>query len=294
MCTEKKYVIISPVKDEEAYVEQTLHSVTAQSLKPILWVVVDDGSRDGTAEILHRYSSKHPYIWVVSHPMAGKRQLAFSEVRAFNWGCELIRSVEYDYIVKLDCDLSFEPDYFENLLRKFVYDKQLGIASGVYFERKRGGVWKEALMPPYHAAGASKVMRRACFEDIKGFVPAPGWDTVDEIRAMGHGWKTRHFRDLRMNHNKPEGSTMGAFNTSIMQGEAYYRSGGSKLFFILKALHRATSRPYLLSALGLLWGYLSAILVRKTLLVTESEARFYKALLLGRLTARRKSLGRQY
>jgi poly-beta-1,6-N-acetyl-D-glucosamine synthase len=294
MQPEKRYAIVSPVKDEERYVELTLRSVTAQTVRPIFWVIVDDGSKDGTPEIIQRYSSKHPYIRAVRNPKAGERQLAFAEVSAFNWGCELIRSLEYDFIVKLDCDLSFESDYFEKLLRRFDDDKQLGIASGVYFEQKKTGVWMEVLMPPYHAAGASKVMRRACFEDIRGFVPAPGWDTVDEIRAMGRGWNTLHFRDLRMNHHKPEGSTMGAVSTSMMQGEAYYRSGGSKLFFVLKALHRVTSRPYLLSAVGLLWGYLSAMLVRKTLLVTKSEARFYKSLLLGRLTARRKSLVRQY
>lgn len=285
-----RYVIISPVKDEERYVELTLRSVVGQTVKPVLWLIVDDGSKDRTPEIISKYVDGHSFIRLVRNPHAGDRKLAFGEVRAFNWGYELIGTVDYDFIVKLDCDLSFDEDYFEKLLERFRQDDRLGIASGIYLERNKNGVWREVAMPAYHAAGASKVMRRACFEDIGGFVPAPGWDTVDEIRALSRGWKTLHFRDLRMGHHKCEGASIGALNTSIMQGEAYYRSGGSKIFFVLKVLHRVTSKPYLTSALGLIWGYSMAMIGKKQLLVTDGEASYYRELLLRRLRARGRAL----
>jgi biofilm PGA synthesis N-glycosyltransferase PgaC len=285
-----RYVIVSPVKDEERYVEQTLRSVTDQNLKPILWLIVDDGSKDRTPELVRSYANSHPFIRLLSHPQSGERQLAFGEVRAFNWGLNFIGSVEYDFIVKLDCDLSFDADYFEQLMERFRQDESLGIASGIYLEQNTAGEWHEIVMPSYHAAGASKLMRRACFEDIGGFIPAPGWDTVDEIKAMVRGWTTTHFNELRMIHHKREGSSIGAVKTGIMHGEAYYRTGGSKIFFLLKVLHRISVRPYFVNAIALIWGYVRALVKRKQLLVTETEARYYKALLLGRLQERVKSL----
>ena len=290
LVSDNRYLIVSPVKDEERNVELTLRSVIGQTIKPILWVIVDDGSKDNTPEMVRRYALTHPFIRLLSHPHSGERKLAFGEVRAFNWGYDSLGSVDYDFIVKLDCDLSFDADYFEQLLRQFQQDEKLGIASGIYLEQNKTSDWKEIIMPPYHAAGASKVIRMECFKEIGGFIPAPGWDSLDEIQAMTRGWTTAHFKELRMRHHKREGSSMGAVNTSIMHGEAFYRTGGSKLFFGLKVFHRVFSKPYVLGAIALLWGYLQALIKRKPYLVTEAEARYYKGLLLGRLKVPAKSL----
>ena len=90
-------------------------------------------------------------------------------------------------------------------------------------------------MPHYHAAGASKAVRRECFENIGGFITQRGWDTVDEIRARSRGWETTHFADLKMKHWKPEGTGMGLLRTSCMHGEIYYRTGGSRPVLYLKS-----------------------------------------------------------
>jgi poly-beta-1,6-N-acetyl-D-glucosamine synthase len=285
-----RYVIVSPVKDEECHVELTLRSVIGQTLKPALWVIVDDGSKDGTPEIIGRYVDAHPFIRLVRNPDAGARKPGSAVIRAFNYGCRFLGDIQYDFIVKLDCDLSFEPGYFEKLTGRFIEDERLGIASGVYLERNGSGAWKEVAMPSYHAAGASKVLRRECFEDIGGFIAAAGWDTVDEIRAMTLGWKTGHFADLRMMHHKAEGSGIGSVRTSIMHGEIYYRTGGSKLFFPLKVLHRAGAKPFGIGALALLWGYLAAMGKRKAPLVNKEEALRYQALLRERLRFQVKTL----
>jgi hypothetical protein len=145
-------------------------------------------------------------------------------------------------------------------------------------------------MPSYHAAGACKVIRRKCFECIEGFSVARGWDTVDEIRAMARGWKTGHFSQLRMHHHKPEGAGIGRIRTSFMHGEIYYVTGGSGLFFVLKVLHRIGSRPYVLTAGALAWGYIWARLKRKGLLVSRDEAACYQTLLRERLVNQAKSL----
>jgi hypothetical protein len=160
----------------------------------------------------------------------------------------------------------------------------------VYLESGKGGVWRPVVMPSYHAAGACKVICRGCFEEIGGFVPAAGWDTVDEIRAISKGWKTGHFADLRMKHHKSEGSGIGTIRTSVMHGEIYYRTGGSGLFFLLKFLRRMGTKPYGVGALALLWGYLRALRERKELLVSQAEAACYRDLLSRRVQARTKAL----
>jgi glycosyltransferase involved in cell wall biosynthesis len=285
-----RYVIVSPVKDEERYVELTLRSVTAQSLKPTLWVIVDDGSSDGTAAIVRRYLAVHPFIRLVSNPGAGTRQTGSAVIRAFNFGYESLGPADYDLIVKLDCDLSFGSDYFEELIERFNGDPHLGIASGIYLEQAHTGEWKPVTMPAYHAAGACKMIRRQCFEEIGGFIVAPGWDTVDEIRAMTRGWKTMHFQDLHMKHHKREGSGIGVIKTSVMHGEIYYLTGGSRLFFLLKVFHRIRAKPHGAAALALLRGYCKPMCAGKKLLVTDAEARCYRSLLHGRLRGQARRL----
>jgi glycosyltransferase involved in cell wall biosynthesis len=283
MPTGRRYIIVSPVKDEERFVELTLRSVVCQTVKPVLWIVVDDASEDRTPEIVARYLETEPVLRMVRRERGGMRQTGSPVIRAFNHGCTLIGETGYDYIVKLDCDLSFPPDYFEKLLARFIEDDRLGIASGVYFEQAPGDAWKAVVMPAYHAAGACKVVRRTCFEQIGGFVTAPGWDTVDEIRAMSNGWKTGHFAELQMRHHKPEGSGIGVLRTSVMHGEIYYLTGGSLVFFALKVLRRMGSKPYGLGALVLMYGYLKSLWQRRARLVTPREALTYRSMLQRRL-----------
>jgi biofilm PGA synthesis N-glycosyltransferase PgaC len=284
-----RYIIVSPVKDEERFVEFTLRSVTGQTLQPVLWVIVDDGSMDRTTEIVSRYVDSHQFIRLVRNPHAGVRQTGSAVICAFKFGYESISDTDYDFIVKLDCDLSLGPDYFEVLLERFTQNSRLGIASGIYFEQDKTGEWKQVTMPAYHAAGACKVIRRECFEEIEGFMVAAGWDTVDEIRAMTRGWETKHFTELRMKHHKREGSGIGVIRTSVMHGEIFYLTGGSKIFFFFKVIHRIGTRPYVFGAVALLRGYFKAMWKRKTLLVTKTEARCYRSLLHGRLLEQAKN-----
>ena len=290
MPKEIRYVIITPVRDEKSYIEYTINSLISQSIRPLEWVIVDDGSADGTGQILDRYAQEFEWIKVVHRSKKGARRAGGRVIEAFYEGYDVLSDTRWDFIVKLDGDLSFEPGYFATLLGRFMHDEQLGIASGVYLEMNRAGLWKEVAMPAYHAAGACKVMRRKCFKEIDGFVVATGWDTVDEIRAMTRGWKTGHFRDLQMKHHKFEGSGVGKIRTSVMHGEIYFLTGGSIFFFLFKTFHRIGARPYVLNALALTWGYLRSVLNRKERLVTPGEALCYQALIHKRLWMRTKRL----
>lgn len=272
-----RYLVISPVKDEERYVELTLRSLTEQTLPPSAWIVVDDGSRDRTAHIVMQYAGAYPFIRLVEGRRGGARYTGSPVIRAFNTGLAHVRLADYDFVVKLDCDLRFEPDYFARLLGRFAADPRLGIASGVYLERNGvGAPWLPVGMPSYHAFGACKVVRRRCFEEIGGFVAAPGWDTVDEIKAWHRRWTTQHFPDLRVEHHKREGSAIGWARTSRMHGEIFYATGGGPLLMLLKTLRRVTAKPVGLNALALMTGYLGAALRRAPKLVTGAEAAGYR------------------
>jgi biofilm PGA synthesis N-glycosyltransferase PgaC len=296
MTPKQTYIIISPVKDEELFIEKTIESVRRQTIKPLQWVIVDDGSRDGTPAILARHASEVDWITVLRLETPAQRWSGGSEIRPFLAGLgteirpfyagyELVRDQKFDFIVKLDCDLAFGPDYFEQLLRRFSEDPKLGIASGAYWEKGKNG-WQRIRMPGYHAAGCSKMVRNACFRDIGAFVQSQGWDTVDQIRAQMSGWKTRHFEELKLHHLKAEGSSIGFLRTSVNSGEVYYMTGGGLFFFSLKFFHRLIlGRPVILGAFGMLFGLLKSRISGRSRLVNTSEANFYRALLNHRIIA---------
>lgn len=281
--TTNKYVIISPVKDEVRYIETTINAVLRQTKKPDQWIIVDDGSRDGTAMSIERYAAKVSRIQVLKIDRNTRRQPGSGVIQAFLAGYRLVRDADFDFIVKLDCDLDLPPDYFEHLMEKFSEDGKLGIASGVYLEAKRGR-WLPVEMPDYHAAGASKMVRASCFREIGGFVPVRGWDTIDEIKAQNLGWKTTHFKELQFYHLKNEGSGVGLLRTNLMLGETYYLTGGGKLFFLLKVLHRTLlGKPFFLGGLLMLGGYLRPWVSRRRMLVSDAESKFYRKLLNKRI-----------
>ncbi len=286
------YIVISPAKDEEAYIERTIASMARQTVRPSKWFLVDDGSLDRTPAIIAAAAERYDWIIPVktSRPALGRggrgRKLGSAEIRAFQAGYEIAKADKPDFLVKLDTDLDLPEDYFERLLERFREDEKLGIASGVYLELHEGK-WQCVKMPDYHAAGASKMIRRRCFEDIGGFPLFPGWDTADEIKAQARGWHTRHFDDIQFLHLRPEGSAKGRLKTHILHGEAYYAYNGGGMFLSLKFLHRLfLGSPPIVGAFLLLFGYLRSLMLQRPRLVNDWEAKRYRSLLRARMRER--------
>jgi poly-beta-1,6-N-acetyl-D-glucosamine synthase len=280
--TQKQYVIITPVKDEEKYIERTLSSVMSQSILPLRWIIVDDGSSDKTVEIINKITETVGWINLVKNGPRISRNTGVAEVVAFNSCLEMVWSMDFEFVVKLDGDVLLCHDYFERIMEKFDSDEYLGIASGAYLE-DHGKGWRPVILPLYHAAGASKIIRKKCFTSIGGFCESIGWDTVDEIKAQYLGWRTQHFPEIRFFHLKNEGSGMGNVKTSVMHGEIFYLTGGRLLFFLFKFVKRALfGRPLLISGIMMMNGYLKSMLTRKSLLVSKDEAKTYNQLLANR------------
>jgi biofilm PGA synthesis N-glycosyltransferase PgaC len=257
----RQYAIVSPVRDEERHIEKTIRSVIGQTVKPAQWVIVDDGSTDRTAAIVERYLPKHPWITLVRRENRGYRKLGGGVVDAFYDGYAQVRA-PWDFMVKLDGDLSFGPRYFEELLKRFARDSRLGIASGqpaVPFGNRL--VWERT--NPAHVRGPAKMYRKECFEQIGGLVPGLGWDVIDEVAAQMRGWTTRSFRELRILHHRPTSSSHGSWlRGKFREGRTTYITGYHPLFAVARGLRQLHERPYVLGGLALVAGYVASALRR--------------------------------
>lgn len=125
-----QYVLITPAHNEEAFIAKTIESVIAQTVRPLRWVIVNDASTDSTGEIVGNYARRHSFLRLVNVARPSGRHFG-NKVRAFNRGLEELEGLTFDFIGNLDADISFEPDYMENILRELEGDPTLGIAGGI-------------------------------------------------------------------------------------------------------------------------------------------------------------------
>lgn len=271
-----KYIIISPARDEEQLIEHTLKSVISQTIQPAEYVIVNDGSTDNTTSIVKRYSQIYPWIKIIDLPNRGYYKYGNGVIAAFNAGLESVTSIDYEFIVKLDCDLSFDEFYFENLLHEFAMDDKLGISSGqtYFFNAKNKLIWEDA--PLDHTVGPSKVYRRKCFDDINGLVVSLGWDHVDEVTARMKGWKTRSFPEYKILHHRIMGSRLGILKGNMRHGHADYITGYNVPYFLVKSFYRLFSRPFILGSAASFYGFFKNYFVGKKRIVSKEFRRYYR------------------
>ena len=256
-----RYVVITPVRDEEKHLPQTIEAMASQTIRPAFWVIVNDGSSDNTGDVADAAAAKHSWIRVVHRSNRGFRKAGGGVVEAFYDGYVLVQSESWNFLAKLDGDLSFEPGYFENCLARFEADTKLGVGGGRIYCRVNGVFVEDAPGdPPFHVRGATKIYRRATWEGIGGLLRAPGWDTLDEFKANMLGWKTYSFKELKVLQLKPTGGADGAWKNWFKNGRANYIVGYHPLFMLSKCAHRLFAKPYVIGAAGLFCGFISGYL----------------------------------
>lgn len=256
------YVIVSPVRNEEAYLERTIDSVINQTVTPARWVIVDDGSTDRTGAIAESYSGAVPWIEVVHRPDRGYRLPGGGVIEAFYDGYLRVEKRAWAYIVKLDGDVSFDRRYFETLATYFTAEKALGLAGGDVYNATPRGLEPER-QPRFHVRGAVKMYRRSCFEAIGGLARMPGWDTLDEVKANMLGFTTRSFADLYVVQHRPTGAAQGSWRNYVKNGRANWISGYHPLFLIVKCLKRSFAPPFFVASAGIAAGYCAGCLRRE-------------------------------
>jgi glycosyltransferase involved in cell wall biosynthesis len=251
-----RYAIISPVRDEAAYLPKTIKSIVNQTIQPMEWVIVNDGSTDHTAAVVDDAAARLPWLHAVHRANRGYRKSGGGVVEAFDAGYQALRSADWDFIVKLDGDLSFAPEYFERCFEYFSEDPKLGIGGGAIYNLVDGKLVLEAC-PRFHVRGATKIYRRDCWEALGGLLPAPGWDTLDEVKAQMKGWTTRTFSDLPLTHYRYTGSAEGLWRGLVKNGRASYICGYHPLFMAARCTARLIHRPFAIGSLALAYGYIS-------------------------------------
>jgi glycosyltransferase involved in cell wall biosynthesis len=244
-------------------VELAIKSVAAQKVRPIKWVIVSDGSTDGTDEIVKKYSAEYPWIELVRMPERSERDFA-GKVHAFNAGYGRVKCLQYDVIGSMDADISFDSDYFHFLLEKLADDPRLGLV-GTPFEDGFHQTYDYRFTSIEHVSGACQLFRRECFEDIGGYVPvkAGGIDQLAVIAARMKGWKTRTFTEKVCMHHREMGTALrGGLAARFSQGVKDYAFGGHPVWELCRFVYQMTRRPVILGALALGAGYFWAAVHR--------------------------------
>lgn len=263
--TMNKYIIISPVRNEEKYLPNTIKSIVEQTIHPIAYILVDDGSTDKTAEIIKQASSEHPWIHYVGRVDRGERKVGPGVIEAFYDGYDKIKDKKFDYICKMDGDLTIGPNYFETLLNKFDKDHCLGSASGKLFLDLGNGELAEERIIDESVLGGMLCLKKKCFQDIDGFVREVMWDGIAFHRARIAGWKTRSFRDPELmiyDHRLMGSSNKSIYHGRIRWGWGQYFMGTHPLYILAVGLYRMRERPFIIGGILIVLGYLKGFITR--------------------------------
>jgi glycosyltransferase involved in cell wall biosynthesis len=298
----RRYLIISPCRDEGKFIRRTLDSVAAQTLPPALWVVVDDGSTDDTPAILAEYARRLPFLRVVRREDRGKRSVGPGVVDAFYAGLDTVGLDGFAYVCKLDTDLVLPPRYFELLVRRMEREPRLGTTSGKpWFTHPESGALVPEVMGNEMSVGASKFYRVECFREIGGFVRQVMWDGIDCHRARMRGWIVDAMEDeeLRFLHLRPMGTShKGIWTGRVRAGFGQYFMGSSPLYYLASAIYRLPKYPPVVGSAAMLWGYFSSALRRLPRYDDPEFRRFLRSyqhasLLLGKAAAVKRITERQ-
>jgi glycosyltransferase involved in cell wall biosynthesis len=284
--TQLSYVLITPARNEEAFIEKTIESVIKQTVLPTKWVIVDDGSTDSTAEIVGRYLVQHPWMELVQRPQRLDRSFA-GKAHSFKAGSDRVNGLSYEIIGNLDADISFDADYLEFLLGKFSLDPTLGVA-GTVFREDGYSSDKDGFEGHKHVAGQCQLFRRACWEDIGGYLPhrAGGIDWMAVTTARMKGWKTESFREKWFFHYRHLGTAeRGFLAAAFSYGEKDYYLGGHPLWELFRVAYRTTRKPFIFSGLALGLGYCWAALRRTPRPVSPELMAFHRGEQLTKLRA---------
>jgi GT2 family glycosyltransferase len=265
-----KYVLLTAAHNEEAYIERTLQAVVSQLHRPEKWVVISDRSTDRTAQIVREYAGENTFIELVEIREGTGREFS-SKVHALTVGYERLKSIDYEFIGILDGDISFQREYYTQLLGRFAGDPKLGLCGGFIYEEDAGEFRSRKTNTPISVAGAIQLFRRECYEAIGGLRPIPygGEDWCAEIGVRMLGWTVQAFPELKAFHHRPTGTGGSLLRYWYRQGKMDYALGTLPSFEIVKCARRVRENPFGFGALARSIGFLSSWLSGSPRLVSK-------------------------
>jgi glycosyltransferase involved in cell wall biosynthesis len=271
------YVLITPARNEDQYIESTIKSVLAQTVLPLKWVIVSDGSTDGTDDIVRKYASQHDWIELLRMPDRAVRDFA-GKVHAIQAGQARVADLPYQVIACLDADIRFDSDYFSYLLGELCSDPKLGLVGTPYMDAS-GEVYDYRFVSPDHVSGACQVFRRECYEAIGGYVPLKGGaiDSVASISARMKGWKTHTFTGkVSSTHRQMGTAECGPLQARFRLGVRDYSIGNHPVWELFRCVNQARQKPYMLRGIALAAGYLWSLVRRAERPVPRELIKFYR------------------
>jgi glycosyltransferase involved in cell wall biosynthesis len=282
------YVLITPARNERDLIEGAIRSVIAQTHLPSKWVIVSDGSTDGTDEIVARFAKKHTWIESLRMPEHRDRSFAAKAV-CFNAGYDHLKSTNFDLIGNLDADITFGPDYYEFLVGRFAEMPRLGVVGTPFIEdssQPQNHTYAHQFADLQHVSGACQMFRRQCFEEVGGYTPIRGGgiDWVAVTTARMKGWQTRTFLEKTCFHHRKMGTANGnPLMARFRHGQEDYYVGGHPLWQVLRGMFQMKTKPLVLGGLFLILGYFSAMARRVRRPVSAEVVSFHRAEQMARL-----------
>jgi hypothetical protein len=274
MANTTTYVIITPARNEAQFIELTLKSVVAQTVLPLKWVIVSDGSTDGTDDIVRKYIADNPWIELLRMPERAERHFA-GKAYAFDAGYARVRDLQPDVVANLDADVSIEPDHFAFLLGKFAEDPALGVWGSPFREGSRQYDYRFSNIE--NVWGGCQWFRRECFEAIGGYAPIKGGsiDHIAVVSARMKGWKTRTFSDKVCIHHRVMGTAQqGALKAKFRLGVKDYSVGNHPVWELSRTIYQMRNPPFVVGGFALAAGYVWSLLRRVKMPVSPELADF--------------------
>lgn len=279
-----RFALITPARNEQEYIEKTIESVIRQSLRPVRWVIVSDGSTDNTDQIVKCYLGRHAWIDLVRLPSERDRNFA-AKVGAFNAGLERLGDERYDIIGCLDADVTFGSEYFDYLVQQFAANRRLGVA-GTHYTEGEFHSYNDSYMNEKHVNGGCQLFRQECFKEIGGYVAnkAGGIDWIAVTTARMKGWETRSFSGEIFEHHRKIGTAQASvLGSRFHYGRKDYFLGGHPLWQVCRSIFQMKKRPYVIGGVFLFLGYFWAWVRQEQRAVSVELMEFHRAEQVGRL-----------
>jgi UDPglucose 6-dehydrogenase len=276
MQTIPAYVLVTPARNEAEFIERTLKSMVAQTIPPLKWVIVSDGSTDGTDDIVRKYAADHPWIDLVRMPERRERHFA-GKVHAFDAGYDRVKDLAFDIIGNLDADVSFKQDHFEFLVTKMAENPQLGVAGAPF--REGSYQYDYRFTNIQNVWGGCQLFRRQCFEAIGGYMPLKGGcvDHVAVLSARMKGWQTRTFIEKVCLHHRAMGTALqGGLKAKFKLGTKDYSVGNHPLWQLFRTFYQMSQPPFVVGGLALGCGYAWSLVRRAEIPVTRELVAFVR------------------
>ena len=232
------YILVTPAKNEEDNLPELIQSMVKQNVKPVAWFIVDDGSDDGTYQIIRKATSE--YSWIHNLKIETKSAYDIEEHYAFvcregfkyalNY-CEE-NNIGFEYIALSDADMMYPKNYFYQLLLFLSNNSDFGIVSGkILIMSQSGDIYKEGktYIDIDQPRGSGRVWRKETFEQTNGYILAKSPDSVSNIMTLLKGWKIKQLAHVECYQLRDTGGKIDLWSAYFSRGKRSHYLGANPL-----------------------------------------------------------------